>query len=54
VRPDVDARFAAVAIYGALEEILTGFVLEQLPSDARDVERSVAGVVDVVTAGLAA
>jgi hypothetical protein len=50
----VDARFAAVAIYGALEEILTGFVLEQLPSDARDVERAVAGVVDVVAAGLAA
>jgi TetR/AcrR family transcriptional regulator, fatty acid metabolism regulator protein len=54
VRPDVDARFAAVAIYGALEEILTGFVLDQLPSDARDVERAVAGVVDVVAAGLAA
>ena len=54
VRPDVDARFAAVAIYGALEEILTGFVLEQLPSDAGDVERAVAGVVDVVAAGLAA
>jgi AcrR family transcriptional regulator len=54
VRPDVETRFAAVAIYGALEEILTGFVLDQLPSEARDVERAVAGVVDVVAAGLAA
>jgi AcrR family transcriptional regulator len=54
VRPEVDTRFAAVAIYGALEEIMTGFVLEQLPSDAGDVERAVAGVVDVVAAGLAA
>jgi AcrR family transcriptional regulator len=54
VRPDVETRFAAVAIYGALEEILTGFVLDQLPSEAGDVERAVAGVVDVVAAGLAA
>jgi TetR/AcrR family transcriptional regulator, fatty acid metabolism regulator protein len=54
VRADVDTRFAAVAIYGALEEILTGFVLDQLPSAPADVERAVAGVVDVVTAGLAA
>jgi TetR/AcrR family transcriptional regulator, fatty acid metabolism regulator protein len=53
VRAGVDARFAAFAFYGALEEILTGFVLEQLPSSARDVELAIATVVDVVTAGLA-
>ncbi len=53
VRTGVDARFAAFAFYGALEEILTGFVLGQLPSSARDVERAIATVVDVVAAGLA-
>jgi AcrR family transcriptional regulator len=50
---EVDARFATFAFYGALEEILTGFVLEQLPSSAPDVERAIATVVDVVAAGLA-
>ena len=53
VRAEVDARFATFAFYGALEEILTGFVLEQLPSSAPDVERAIATVVDVVAAGLA-
>ncbi len=53
VRSGVDVRFAAFAFYGALEEILTGFVLDQLPSSGRDVERAIATVVDVVTAGLA-
>ena len=41
-------------IYGALEEILTGWVLGQLPADEEDVERAVSTVVDVAWAGLAA
>ncbi len=53
VRGGVNARFAAFAVYGALEEILTGFVLEQLPGEAADVDRAIATVVDVVSAGLA-
>jgi len=53
VRPGVDPRLAAVAFYGALEEILTGYVLEQLPSAAADVQRAIATVTDVVAAGLA-
>jgi AcrR family transcriptional regulator len=54
VRPDCDATFAAWAIYGALEEILTGWVLGQLPGEEEDVEQAVATVVDVAAAGLAA
>jgi AcrR family transcriptional regulator len=54
VRSDVDAQVAAWAVYGALEEILTGWVLGQLPGAERDVERAVAAVVDVTYAGLAA
>ena len=53
VRTAVDARLAAVAFYGALEEILTGYVLDQLPSRADDVDRAIATVTDVVAAGLA-
>jgi TetR/AcrR family fatty acid metabolism transcriptional regulator len=54
VRADCDVGFATFAVYGALEEILTGWVLGQLPADEEDVERAVAAVVDVTTAGLAA
>ena len=53
VRGDVDVRFATFAIYGALEEILTGYVLGRLPDGREDVERAVGAVVDVVSAGLA-
>jgi TetR/AcrR family transcriptional regulator, fatty acid metabolism regulator protein len=54
VRADVNAQVAAWAIYGALEEILTGWVHGQLPGDEADVERAVGTVVDVAHLGLAA
>src|SRR5262249_61035845 len=34
LRSDVDARIAAFMLYGAMEEVLTGWVLGQLPDDA--------------------
>jgi TetR/AcrR family transcriptional regulator, fatty acid metabolism regulator protein len=54
VRADVDVGFAATAFYGALEEILTGWVLGQLPAEEEDVEQAVVTVVDVTNAGMAA
>jgi AcrR family transcriptional regulator len=54
VRADCDVTFAAWAVYGALEEILTGWVLGQLPAEEEDVERAVSTVVEVAWAGLAA
>ena len=54
VRVDCDPRLAAWVVYGALEEILTGWVLGQLPAEEEDVERAVVTVVDVAYAGLAA
>ena len=54
VRADCDPRLATWVVYGALEEILTGWVLGQLPATEDDVERAVATVVDVAYAGLAA
>ena len=54
VRADCDAQIAAWVVYGALEEILTGWVLGQLPSEEEDVERAVATIVDIAYTGLAA
>ncbi len=54
VRPDCNPMLAAWVVYGSLEEILTGWVLGQLPGEKRDVDRAVATVVDVAHAGLAA
>jgi AcrR family transcriptional regulator len=54
VRADCNPRLAAWVVYGALEEILTGWVLGQLPAEEEDVERAVITVVDVAYAGLAA
>ena len=53
-RADIDATTAAWALYGAHEEILTGWVLGQLPGEEADVERAVATVVHIAYAGLAA
>ncbi len=47
-RTDVDARLAAWMLYGAMDEMLTGWVLGQLPDDAESmaaVEREVIGTV---------
>jgi AcrR family transcriptional regulator len=53
LRADVDPRLAAWVLYGALEEILTGWVFERLPAEPEDVERAAQTVVSVLTDGLA-
>jgi len=40
-------------LYGALEEILTGWMLGRLPGEPEDVARAVDTVVEVIGAGLA-
>jgi AcrR family transcriptional regulator len=52
-RSDLDARLIAWIFYGAIEEILTGWVLGQLPDGDGDVERAERTVVDVVCEGMA-
>ena len=52
-RSDLDARLAATIWYGALEEVLTGWALGQLPDAADDVTRAERAVVEIVTGGLA-
>ena len=53
LRPGIDPKLAAWVLYGALEEILTGWVFDRLPSGADDVERAEQTVVDLLTDGLA-
>jgi TetR/AcrR family transcriptional regulator, fatty acid metabolism regulator protein len=53
-REELDARLASVVFYGAIEEILTGWVLGLLPDGDADVARAEQLVVDVVAGGLSA
>lgn len=54
LRPDADSKLVTWMFYGAMEEILTAWVLGQLPDAPDDVARAVDTVVDVVCGGLAA
>ena len=51
-RRDVDARLASWLFYGGLEEVLTGWVLGQLPDSEDDVARAERTAVDVALRGL--
>jgi AcrR family transcriptional regulator len=53
-RADLDPRLASWIFYGAIEELLTGWVLGQLPDADADVEHAERTLVDVVCGGLAA
>ena len=53
-RQELDPRLASWVVYGALEEILTGWVLGQLPDGDEEVARAERTVVEVVCGGLAA
>jgi len=53
LRTDVEPRLAAWIVYGALEEILTGWVFERLPASAEDVEEAERAVVALLCDGLA-
>jgi TetR/AcrR family fatty acid metabolism transcriptional regulator len=52
-RADLDARLAAWILYGAIEEILTGWVMGQLPDGDDEVARAESTVVQLVGGGLA-
>jgi len=54
LKPDVDPRLAAWILYGALEEILTGWVFERLAASEEDVARAESAVADLLVRGLAA
>jgi TetR/AcrR family fatty acid metabolism transcriptional regulator len=51
-RAEPDAQFAAWMLYGALEEVLTGWVLGQLPDDADAVAAAEREVIATLVGGL--
>jgi TetR/AcrR family fatty acid metabolism transcriptional regulator len=51
-RSDLDPRLGAVVFYGALDEILTGWVLGQLPDQDDDIARAERNVVQLLVHGL--
>ena len=54
LRAELDPQLVSVAFHGAIEEILTGWVLGTLPDGDDDVERAERTVVEVMCGGLAA
>jgi hypothetical protein len=53
-RRDLDPQIAAWMLYGALEEVLTGWVLGQLPDDAEAVASAEREVIGTLIGGLRA
>jgi AcrR family transcriptional regulator len=53
IRPDLDPRLASYVFFGAVEELLTGWVLRRLPDSEEDVARAEHTLVEIVTGGLA-
>jgi TetR/AcrR family fatty acid metabolism transcriptional regulator len=51
-RADLDPRLASWIFYGAIEEILTGWVLGQLPDGDEDVAAAERAVVEVLCEGI--
>jgi TetR/AcrR family fatty acid metabolism transcriptional regulator len=51
-RPDVDARLASWILYGGLEEMLTAWVLGQLPDGDEEVARAERTAVELAVRGL--
>jgi len=52
LRPDVDARFASYVLWGAIDEVLTGWVFGTLPDDDAAISRAEHTVVEIALAGL--
>ena len=52
-RRDVDSRLASWIVYGGLEEVLTGWVLGQLPDGDEEVARAERTAIDLALRGLA-
>jgi AcrR family transcriptional regulator len=51
-KPEIEARFAAMAFYGAIEQLLTGWIFGLLPDDEEYYERAKWLVVEMVCGGL--
>jgi TetR/AcrR family fatty acid metabolism transcriptional regulator len=54
LRPDIDPEFASMWFYGAIEQLLTAWVLELIPDGESDFDRAREMVVETICGGLAA
>jgi AcrR family transcriptional regulator len=51
-KPEIEARFAAMAFYGTIEQLLTGWIFGLLPQDEEQFERAKWLVLETVCSGL--
>ena len=51
-RGDVDPEFASMWFYGAIEQLLSGWIFELIPGDVGDFDRARAMVVETICGGL--
>jgi AcrR family transcriptional regulator len=51
-KPEIEARFAAMAFYGAIEQLLTGWIFDLLPQGEEHFERAKWLVVETICGGL--
>jgi len=52
LRADVSPQFAAMAFYGAIEQVLTGWIFDVLPGSDEEVERAKGFIVETICGGL--
>jgi len=54
LRDEIEAAYAALAFYGAVEQVLTGWIFDLMPAGEDDFDRATAFVVETVCGGLGA
>jgi hypothetical protein len=51
-RAEITPEFAALAFYGLVEQVLTGWIFDQVPIDGPELERAKTLIVDTICRGL--
>jgi len=51
-KPEIEARFAAMAFYGVIEQVLSGWIFETLPGGEAEFEQAKTLVVETICGGL--
>ncbi len=51
-KSDVTPQFAAMAFYGAIEQVLTGWIFDLLPSGAEDYPQATTFIIETICGGL--
>jgi AcrR family transcriptional regulator len=54
LRDEVEPTYAALAFYGAIEQVLSGWIFDLIPSEEGDYDRAAAFVAETVCGGLGA